>query len=102
MTDLDNILAENTAPAPRAQLSADILAAAQRVAPANDVPTRRPWWAVGTVAAMAIAAVLFFVQPTPELTEADQWEQVADASGFADLYDWVEADPAPASDDTES
>lgn len=104
MTDLENMLAKNSPPAPRASLSANILAEARKIEPANDQPARRPIWAMGGIAAMAIAAVLFFVQPAPDITETEsaQWEQVADASGFADLYEWIEADTPPASDDAES
>ena len=88
MKDLENILNENQAPAARASLSACILAAAETAEPANDSQPSRPWWAMGGIAAMAIMAALFVMQPS---TSADvEWDQIADASGFSDLYEWVE------------
>jgi hypothetical protein len=88
MNDLENILNENQAPAARASLSARILAAAETAEPANDVQPSRPWWAMGGMAAMAVMAAFFILQPS---TSADvEWDQIADVSGFSDLYDWVE------------
>jgi len=120
MSDLENILNENTAPDPRASLSARILAAAESAEPANDVRPTRSRWAMGGLAAMAIMAALFVMQPlsgsdgiasdetAPEIANNDsagddmagyevasndvEWDQIADASGFADLYLWVEGD----------
>ncbi len=90
MTDLDHMLAQNQAPAPRGNLSAKILAAAETAQPANTSTTRRPIWAMGGVAAMAVMAMMFWVQPAdaPET----EWDVIADASGFSELYDWVEGD----------
>jgi len=88
MTDLDTLLNKNQAPAPRSSLADQILAAAETAEAANDTQTRRPWWAMGGVAAMAIMATLFFIQPAAE--PETQWDQIADASGFSDLYAWVE------------
>ncbi len=94
MSDLENILNENQAPAARSSLSARILVAAETAEPANDVKPSRPWWAMGGIAAMAIMAALFVMQPS---TSADvEWDQIADASGFLDLYDWVEGDEEPS------
>ncbi len=90
MTDLNHMLSNNAPPAPRADLSIRILAAAESSAPANDSQSRRPWWAMGGVAAMAVAATLFWVQPADEI-ETD-WNQIAEASGFSELYEWVEDD----------
>jgi len=88
MSNLETVLNENKAPKARASLSAHILAAAETVEPANDTGVSRPWWSIAGVGAMAIMAAFFFFQPT---TEAEvQWDQIADTSGFADLYDWVE------------
>lgn len=95
MTDLDHILAENKAPAPRSNLADRILAAAEVTTPANDEAAHRPWWRHsvvrgGGIAAMAVMAAMFFMQP--ETAVDTDWVQIADASGFSDLYDWVEGD----------
>lgn len=96
MTDFEKILAENTPPAPRADLSDRILATAQTVKPANDTPKLRPIWAFGSVAVLAIAA-FFLAQPMmqadPETVVDTQWAEAAETVGFADLYDWVENEP---------
>ena len=90
MSDLENLLNENQAPAARSNLSARILAAAEMAEPANDVQPSRPWWAMGGLAAMAVMAAFFVMQPA---SDADvEWDQIADASGFSDLYEWVEGD----------
>jgi len=88
MTDLDNLLTQNQAPAPRRDLSARILSAAKTAAPANDSPSRRPWWAMGSLAATGLIAALFLLQPTA--TTQAEWEVIAETSGFSDLYAWVE------------
>ncbi len=94
MTDLDTLLKSNPAPAVRNQLSAQILAAAEKAEPANDTLSRRPWWSIAGIAAMAVMAAFFFVQPSfngaGEDEHAQAWEQIADGSGFSDLYAWVE------------
>ena len=94
MTDLDTLLNSNPSPTVRGDLSARILAAADKVEPANDTVSRRPWWSVGGIAAMAVMATIFFIQPTLNASvddeHAEAWEQIADGSGFSDLYAWVE------------
>ena len=90
MTDLDTLLDQNPAPAARGNLASRILAAAESAEPANDTATHRSWWSVGGVAAMAIMAAVFIFQPTSD--PATEWEQIADGSGFSDLYDWVEGE----------
>lgn len=86
--ELDRLLTDNQAPAPRGSLSDRILAAAETAEPANDDLSRRPWWAMGGIAAMALMAAVFWMQPDPA-AETD-WNQIADSSGFSALYDWVE------------
>lgn len=88
MTDLDTLLDQNTAPHVRGGLSTRILAAADMAQPANDVSSRRPWWSLGGIAAMAIMAMIFFLQPTAK--PSTDWVQIADVSGFTELYEWVE------------
>lgn len=90
MRDLDTLLNENTAPAVAKDLSSRILAAVETAAPANDTVERRPMWAIGGVAAMAIMAATFLFLPSND--PATDWEQIADGSGFSDLYEWVEGD----------
>jgi len=90
MTNLDTILNENVAPKARGDLSSRILAAAQTVEPANDVTKHRPMWAIGGMAAIAIFAATFVILPSSEPTT--DWEQIADGSGFSDLYEWVEGE----------
>lgn len=90
MTELDTLLNENTAPSVRGSLSSRILTAAETVEPANDITERRPMWAIGGVAAMAIMAATFLLLPSSD-TPTD-WEQIADGSGFSDLYEWVEGE----------
>ena len=95
MTDFDKLLAENIAPAPRASLATEILATAEKHVPANDeAPRQKRWWAVGSLAAMAMisAFLVFQLGSSPLDTEAEHWEIVADNSGFSDLYAWVEDD----------
>lgn len=96
MTDIDTLLNSNPAPTVRASLSARILTAADVAEPANDTVSRRPWWTLGGMAAMAVMATIFFVQPTfntaLEDDHADAWEQIADGSGFSELYAWVEGE----------
>ena len=90
MSDLDTLLSQNTAPAARSSLSARILAAAETAEAANDVRPQRPWWAMGGIAAMAVMAAFVFM-PTTSNSDVE-WDQVADASGFAELYQWVEGE----------
>lgn len=90
MSDLDKLLSENTAPAARSDLSARILAAASTAKPANDVRPQRSWWKMGGIAAMALMAA-FLVLPSSSSSD-DEWIQVADASGFSELYSWVEGE----------
>ncbi len=90
MTDLNTLLDQNTAPSVRSSLSARILTAADAAQPANDIASRRTWWSAGGMAAMTAIAALFFFQSVSEPT-AD-WEQIADGSGFTELYDWVEGE----------
>lgn len=90
MTEIEHLLDQNQAPSVRTDLSARILSAAETVEPANDTASRRPWYAFTGLAAMAVMAAIFFVQPTPE-PQID-WEQIADGSGFTDLYEWVEGE----------
>lgn len=90
MTELDYLLNENQAPNVRADLSARILSAAETVEPANDTASHRPWYALTGLAAMAVMAAIFFVQPTAEPDV--NWAQIADGSGFSDLYEWVEGE----------
>jgi len=75
---------------PPAFISARILSAAETVEPANDTASHRPWYALTGLAAMAVMAAFFFVQTPPE-PQID-WEQIADGSGFTELYDWVEGE----------
>lgn len=90
MTDLNTLLNANTAPNVRQDVSARILASAQTAQPANDTISPRRWWSVGSVVAMALMAAIFIIQPTSD--PSSEWEQIADGSGFSDLYEWVEGD----------
>jgi len=40
---------------------------------------------------MALIAGFLFIQPG-QVAETQDWEQIADSSGFSDLYAWVEDD----------
>lgn len=89
MTDLDTLLNANPAPTVRGSLSSRILAATETVEPANDIASRRPWWlSFGAVASLAVMAAIFVMQPASNPNS--EWEQLADGSGFSDLYAWVE------------
>jgi len=94
MTDLDTLLNANPAPTVRHSLSGRILEATNRAEPANDTASRRSFWSIAGIAAMAVMAMFFFVQPSFnsnfEDEQAEAWEQIADGSGFSDLYAWVE------------
>ena len=37
---------------------------------------------------MAVMTAIFIIQPVSD--PAADWEQLADGSGFSDLYEWVE------------
>lgn len=90
MTDLDKLLDTNPAPAVRTHLSARILAAAETAQPANDIEAKgRARWSLAGIAAMAVMAAIFVIQPNSD-PAADEWQQIADNSGFSDLYEWVE------------
>ena len=92
MTDLDTLLNQNTAPLPRAGLAEQILETANKHVPANDGPKRQArWWSGAGIAAMALIAGFLFIQPG-QVAETEDWEQIADSSGFSDLYAWVEDD----------
>ena len=92
--DLHTFFERSDVPAPRADLTDRILAAAENSAPkaANDNP---PWGrivaALTSVAACAMVAV-FALGPAP-VDETELWQSHADAAGFADLYAWVEGKP---------
>jgi len=90
MSDLETLLNQNEAPAARSDLASRILAAAETAEAANDTRASRSWWSMGGVAAMAIMAAIFMLQPNPE--PETQWEQIADSSGFTELYEWVEGE----------
>ncbi|WP_409433094.1 hypothetical protein ACJ3XI_00960 [Litorimonas sp. RW-G-Af-16] len=94
---LDAVLNTLQAPAPRGDLAADILAKAaaapQTITAAND--RKFNWRTVTAVAACLIAVIFIGVSTlsTPELTEDEQWEMLADNGGFSELHDWVYAEP---------
>ena len=98
----DNIRAlfeRSDTPSPRDDLRARILAEAApaEAAPANDpLPAndnaRRHWPALGAVAATLLAAVFAATTLTGGSDEAEDWASYADASGFAELYAWVEGE----------
>jgi len=98
MTDLDTLLNQNIAPAPRAGLADHILETVNKRAPANDGAKRQTrWWSGAGIAAMALIAGVLFFQPgtiaeTDPIADAEHWEQIADSSGFSELYAWVEDD----------
>ena len=96
MSDIETFLNENSAPAARSSLSARILAAAEAAMPANDpandIGSSRPWWSIVGVAAMALMAAFFVIQPLSTDPEEVEWDQIAEVSGFTDLYNWVEGD----------
>ena len=95
MSNLESLLNENQAPAARSSLPARILASAETAEPANDIQTSRPWWAYGGMAAMALMAAFLVIQPMSGTDTGGsdvEWDQIADASGFTDLYEWVEGD----------
>ncbi len=95
--DIRALFEGSDAPAPRAELSTRILAEARSAAtppapaPAND--NARRWPAFGAIAAMLVAAV--FAMTTlmgGTVDESENWASYADASGFAELYAWVEGE----------
>lgn len=92
---LNHDLGRLQAPAPRADLKARILAAAestpQMAEPAND---RGFNWKALTAAAACLVAVAFvgLQTLTPVDDTAEQWQVAAEESGFGELYDWVYAE----------
>lgn len=111
--EFKQIFKAHPAPEARDGLAADILRAARAGAtkvdatgsntptPAND---NNPWVIrLGSLAAVLIAAVFIWTQigVDPYQDEAQEWELLAENSGFSDLYDWVYAETTiePAADD---
>lgn len=98
-SDLNELFERSAVPAPRATLTDDILEKARRsgvsrpdqpalITPAND--NGRWIKSIAAIAAVAIVGAFVWLQQAPsEPDEAQQWADVAAASGFGDLYDWV-------------
>jgi hypothetical protein len=86
--DLDALFAESSTPAPRADLTDRIMAAAQAQTPLHAANDRNPliWGAMAGIAATLIAGVMFV---TGQPDEAELWAAQADAAGFGELYEWT-------------
>lgn len=84
--DLKALFEAHPAPPPREDL-ADRIAAAAPARAANDNP-RWGRWLAGLAAAAACAALAVFAL-APAEPDAE-WAQYAAASGFGELYAWVE------------
>ena len=87
--DLKALFESSRVPTPSAGLPDRIVAAAPARA-ANDNPRRALRAAgLGTVAA-GLAFAFLALSPAPE--PAEDWAHYAEASGFGELYAWVEGD----------
>ncbi len=94
--DLNKQLERLSAPAPKDDLKARILAAAEATPQipetAND--RRFDWKKISALAAclvvMGFTGLQFMGPADPQVT--DEWEIAADESGFSELYDWVHAE----------
>lgn len=93
--DIQSLFEASAVPAPRADLSDRIMAAAtaEQPAAAND---RQPWarkpalWSAAAGIAATVVAGLLVLSSQPN--DAELWAEQADAAGFADLYAWVDGD----------
>lgn len=93
--DLNKQLQQLSAPAPKDDLKARILAAAEAMPQipetAND--RRFDWKKISALAACLVVmgfTGLQFMGPAQQ--GSDEWEIAADESGFSELYDWVHAE----------
>jgi copper(I)-binding protein len=83
-------------PAPRADLAATILTAAQSQTPVEAANDRKPFfsnkgvWSAAAGIAATLVAGFFVMNSQPD--EAELWAAQADLAGFGDLYEWVYED----------
>ncbi|MGJ8558783.1 MAG: hypothetical protein ACSHX3_00965 [Litorimonas sp.] len=94
--EMKQLFETSAVPAPRADLSDRIMAAAQAQVPLDAANDRKPWFRNSGIlsAAAGIAATLvagFFVLSS-QPSEAELWAAEADAAGFGELYAWVDSD----------
>jgi hypothetical protein len=89
--DLKTLFQNSDVPAPRADLTDRIVAAALEQPALNAANDRRPllWTALAGIAATLVAGLLVF---NSQPSDTELWAANADAAGFGDLYEWVEGD----------
>ena len=89
--DIKTLFAHSSTPAPSADLTDRILAAAATQAPLKAANDRKPWlWSAAAGIAATIMAGLFVLGSQP--SEDELWAEQAELAGFGDLYSWVEGE----------
>lgn len=92
--DMKQLFDSSVVPAPRADLSDRIMAAASAQTPLAAANDRKPWfqrptlWSAAAGIAATMVAGLFVLSSQP--SEADLWASHAEDTGFSDLYAWVD------------
>lgn len=93
--DMKQLFDTSVVPAPRADLSDRIIAAAQAQVPLIAANDRKPWfqnsgiWSAAAGIAATLVAGIFVISSQPN--EAELWAEHADVTGFGELYAWVDA-----------
>lgn len=86
--DFGKLFKDSAAPAPRADLTDRIMAAAKAQTPLPAANDRKPWvWTALAGIAATLVAGFFVFSSQPDDTEL--WASEAAAAGFGDLYSWV-------------
>jgi hypothetical protein len=94
--DMKQLFGASAVPAPRADLSDRIMAAAQAQTLLNAANDRKPWfqnsvvWSAAAGIAATLVAGFFVISSQPN--EAELWAAHADEAGFAELYAWVDGE----------
>lgn len=92
--DMKQLFETSAVPAPRADLSDRIMAAAHVQTPLLAANDRKPWfqrsgiWSAAAGVAATMVAGFFILSSQP--SEAELWASHAEDTGFSDLYAWVD------------
>ena len=98
-TDLNKRLDSYKAPNPSDLLKARIMTtAASQSSPARISLTKRFMPIAASLLAVCAVGVTTLQMGQTTKTESTAWQEAAEALGFDDIYDWVEAEEPPAQD----
>lgn len=93
--DINALFETSAVPAPRADLSDRIMAAAHVQTPLEAANDHTPWtrnarvWSAAAGIAATMVAGFFVLSSQP--SEAELWATHAEDAGFGDLYAWVDS-----------